>query len=607
MLRFRRAIYGLVVVSAVLFALTVGLYARFFAEQKLILHSLKPSYQMLHEWTIQTVWKPYQSLWEGGSVPQDKTTANDTQSDQSPRNSHAWKEWRAYIAGWFGGWRDPVVAVTVWHEDHTLLYQTSAEYRSSLSSWSQWLRALSIWDMRLSEDELQRYVLQGKSHVQIDPEADYHLGGVPKRGPVLLLTFPVWNEGKTDVRGVVRYHVALDTAWPGLDTLQWYVSGTMLALFFLIGLTVLLYHYRVQRVIEKQYEINMELATSKARAESESQEKSRFLANISHELRTPLNAIIGFSEIIQAETMGPLANATYKDYIRDIHQSGLHLLSLINDILDFSKAEAQKLTVDMEEIVVNRAIRGSIKMLQAKAEQASLTLQARMPSEKILIMADHKRLKQVLLNLLSNAIKFTPEGGSVTVILEYDQGGKTVDMTVKDTGIGMSSKDIPRAMAVFGQVDNERSRQYEGTGLGLPLTKKLVELMRGQFTLMSEEGLGTTVTARFPLQRVEEGDETDADYEAHAPASTQTSVRGLSPTVNLPASAQVGPTASATASRTSYVAKEADLTEVTVPSVSASTSSDGLEVSEQDLPTLDASGITVLGPPPSNVSKEDPS
>jgi two-component system cell cycle sensor histidine kinase PleC len=353
------------------------------------------------------------------------------------------------------------------------------------------------------------------------------------------------------------------------------------------------HRYRVQLIIEKQYEINMELASSKARAESESQEKSKFLANISHELRTPLNAIIGFSEIIQSETMGPLTNATYKEYIRDIHQSGTHLLSLINDILDFSKAEAQKLTVDMEEVVVNRVIRSSIKMLQAKAEQASLKLFAELPDEAVVIMADHKRLKQVLLNLLSNAIKFTPEGGQVSVALAVHSDSKTVDLIVKDTGIGISSKDIPRAMAIFGQVDNERSRKYEGTGLGLPLTKKLVELMRGQFTLMSAEGLGTTIVSSFPLQRLDkhQGDETEDSADNSAAWKHLLPRSAFTSAVSAPGVEQAEEKSSSM-----MMAREESPAPRHPTSLSETIASDGLTLDEKDLPDLDASGVTMLDP-----------
>lgn len=256
---------------------------------------------------------------------------------------------------------------------------------------------------------------------------------------------------------------------------------------------------KAEELIEKQQEASTEMAAAKASAEAESRAKSQFLANVTHELRTPLNAIIGFSEIINSESMGPINNNQYKEFIKDIHTSGVHLLSLINDILDFSKAEVNKLDVTLEQIDLTKAAKLCLRMVAPRAEEAKVKLVEEMPQEHIVLMLDQKRIKQIILNILSNAVKFTPEAGQISLKIWKDNKTNTAGIEIKDTGVGMAPQDLARALSPFGQVDNKLSRKYEGTGLGLPLTKKLVELMKGKFDIKSETGIGTTVTITFPL------------------------------------------------------------------------------------------------------------
>jgi two-component system cell cycle sensor histidine kinase PleC len=190
----------------------------------------------------------------------------------------------------------------------------------------------------------------------------------------------------------------------------------------------------------------------------------------------------------------------HRNYINDINNAGKHLLSIINDILDFSKAFSDKLKVNTIELNLNKLIASTMRFVKPRADEAKIELIADLPKNHIIIKADPKRLKQVLLNLLSNSVKFTPENGCVTVLARIDQIKKLVYIEIIDTGIGMSEKDIPKALSTFGQVDNKLSRKYEGTGLGLPLTKKLVELMKGRFDLQSTIGVGTTVTLTFKYE-----------------------------------------------------------------------------------------------------------
>lgn len=300
--------------------------------------------------------------------------------------------------------------------------------------------------------------------------------------------------------GVIEFYYDVDRHYRMLNTWE-YVITTLLALIIapIVGLLIFA-SKKVEELIEKQQEAGLELASAKAVAESESKAKSQFLANISHELRTPLNAIIGFSEIINNESMGPLGNEKYKEFIHDIHASGVHLLSLINDILDFSKAEENKLQIDFEQVDLTKTIKICLRMLLTRAEEAKIQLVDEVPPEHIIIMADPKRTKQIVLNLLSNAVKFTPEGGQVTIKVWKNMDNNSVVMQIKDSGVGMAAQDLARALSPFGQVENKLSKRFEGTGLGLPLTKKLIELMHGTFEIQSEPGFGTTVTITFAFQ-----------------------------------------------------------------------------------------------------------
>lgn len=231
-----------------------------------------------------------------------------------------------------------------------------------------------------------------------------------------------------------------------------------------------------------------------------SQAKSQFLATMSHELRTPLNAIIGFSEVLKGELFGPMGDPRYKGYVNDVHRSGKHLLSLVNDVLDFSKIDAGHLTLQEDQIDIGETLATSLRMVEAQAENAGVILDREIAHDLPILVADERRVRQILLNLLSNAVKFTQRGGHVRLIAFRDQDKLIVQ--VADTGIGMKKEDIPRALERFGQLDGELNRKYEGAGLGLPLTKKLAELHGGRLEIESELCVGTKVTVTFPVERL---------------------------------------------------------------------------------------------------------
>jgi len=253
--------------------------------------------------------------------------------------------------------------------------------------------------------------------------------------------------------------------------------------------------------VTQQRRFEHALQDAKENAEGAAKSKSIFLANMSHELRTPLNAIIGFAEIMRDELFGPMGVESYQQYMRDIHESAHHLLAIINDILDMSKAETGTVMLDREVIDLRAIAEGCMRMVAERAAAGRVRVTSHIPEDMPSMFADKRRIKQILLNLLSNAVKFTPEDGRVSLTAKI-LDDKSLQITIEDTGIGIPEFDIDRVMEPFGQVDTSLSRRFEGTGLGLPLTKVLVELHDGHLSLASVVDEGTTATALFPPECV---------------------------------------------------------------------------------------------------------
>lgn len=242
-----------------------------------------------------------------------------------------------------------------------------------------------------------------------------------------------------------------------------------------------------------------ELTEAKRQAENASSQKSDFLAKISHEIRTPLNAIIGFSEVMMEERFGAIGNDRYKEYLKDIRTSGSHIMSLINDLLDLSKIEAGKLDLRFSAVSANDVINECVALMQPQANRERVIIRASLPDSVPSVVADPRSMRQIVLNLLSNAIKFNKSGGQVIVSTALEDSGE-VYLRVRDTGTGMSAKDLAAALEPFRQVHT--ARHGGGTGLGLPLTKALVEANRASFHIDSTPGQGTLVEISFPSQRV---------------------------------------------------------------------------------------------------------
>jgi signal transduction histidine kinase len=252
--------------------------------------------------------------------------------------------------------------------------------------------------------------------------------------------------------------------------------------------------------VTERRRVEADLERARDEAELASRSKTEFLANMSHELRTPLNAVIGFSDILAGELFGQLGDRRYRDYAHDIRESGLHLLKLINDVLDVAKIEHGTVDINDELVDVGAAMESCVRLVRERAAAARVSIGVNRHSALPLLRADSRRLKQILINLLSNAVKFTRAGGSVTVAAEADERGYRI--SVSDTGIGIAAEDLATAFQPFGQIDSSLARKYQGTGLGLPISKAMAELHGGGLELASTPGEGTTATLWLPPERI---------------------------------------------------------------------------------------------------------
>jgi signal transduction histidine kinase len=243
-----------------------------------------------------------------------------------------------------------------------------------------------------------------------------------------------------------------------------------------------------------------ELVDARDRAVESNRQKSDFLAHISHELRTPLNAILGFSDVMRTQRFGAIGNEKYLAYANDIHASGRHLLSIVSDLLDLAKVEAGKLELDFMAVNLEEVADYALNLLKDEAGAEGVILRKSLPANLPRVVGDQKTLRQIMINLLSNSIKYSNAGGEVLISAAMGDSG-ALTLRVKDTGIGMSEAEVEEVLKPYGRIENA-ARQRQGTGLGLPLTKSLVEANRGRLSISSKTGEGTLVEILFPGPRV---------------------------------------------------------------------------------------------------------
>ena len=467
-LRYLAAISFLVVMVG---AILLHLFAKNFKDEELQIFAQQRMKSALSSYTA-TIW--------------DRYAAELTKNPSSPYLASFNKETQRFFQG------HDIAKITIFSPDVKSLYYPNGQV---IAVPPEYVTEDGSTQVKLFEIERAK-----ASESVIRTLKDVYLTGSTEPNRKRTMTqaiFPLIRTGSTTPDALVEVYIDNSSRIDHLGNRLLLFMGGIVTIAGVLIVVLIMTATRAEGIITKQHEVNLELIAAAAQAEAQSRDKSQFLASVSHELRTPLNAIIGFSDIIRNEAKERMEKI-HQEYIDDINASGRHLLSLINDILDYSKAEAGKLQIEWAETDATKVIRNSLRMVLPRAETAQVTLVEDIPSHHLVIVTDAKKLKQVLLNLLSNAVKFTPAGGEVRCHAWMDVVTSSLNIQVRDTGIGIAPKDISRVMTPFGQVDSALSRKYEGTGLGLPLSKKFVESMGGGFAIESQLKVGTSVTITIP-------------------------------------------------------------------------------------------------------------
>ena len=253
--------------------------------------------------------------------------------------------------------------------------------------------------------------------------------------------------------------------------------------------------------ITAEREDERQLREARDASERANAAKAEFVANMSHEFRTPLNAIIGFAQVLRDEMFGPLGSPRYGSYVADILESGEHLLELVNDILDLAKADAGRLELEETVVDITALVEQSMRFVRDRAARERITMETRLDRDLPRLLGDNRRLRQLLLNLLTNSVKFTPRGGTITIGAGRCPAGG-IEIVIADTGIGMTPEEIQVAMEPFGQIQRRRRGRIEGTGLGLPISRRIAEMHGGALEITSTPGRGTRARLLLPASRI---------------------------------------------------------------------------------------------------------
>ncbi len=328
---------------------------------------------------------------------------------------------------------------------------------------------------------------------------------------VLSSYVPIRKGGETGaIEGVAEIYTDVSDFYAHVQRVERILIVVVAIAFGIVFLLLLGMVGRADLQIQSQHRRTLQATAATARAEAASKAQSEFLANMSHELRTPLNGIIGFSEMIRDEAMGPVGAATYKEYAEQINVSGTRLLEIISNVLDLARIEGETMPVIASSVDVTAIVREAIDSMVTEAEQAAIELSFEADQERLQIESDGIKIRQIVLNLISNGIKFTPAGGTVAIAMALSPDGGQVRITIADTGIGMREQDIPMALAPFEQIDGSLAREFGGTGLGLPLSRKLAQLLGGEIEIDSSPGKGTSVVVILPRRNAGASGQTPA-------------------------------------------------------------------------------------------------
>lgn len=320
--------------------------------------------------------------------------------------------------------------------------------------------------------------------------------------PFVMLFAHESQKAVLDYLGGLSGHGVASVLNDGREVIGREAGGGFVPLFMTMGrLTSSSGYCAVIRDITQWKRTEDELRNAKSAAETANEHKTDFLARVSHEIRTPLNAIIGFSDMMATERFGPIGHPRYVEYANDIGRSGRHVLDIVNDLLDISKIEAGEMELDFGAIDLNNAISEAVSLLQPQANSQRVIIRTALSQAVPDVVADLRSIKQIALNVLSNSIRFTPAGGQIVVSTSYEANGSVV-LRVRDTGVGMTRSELEQAMKPFRQVSAQSRHRGDGTGLGLPLTKAMVDANRAIFAISSAPNEGTLVEIAFPSQRV---------------------------------------------------------------------------------------------------------